>query len=166
MATAPYTGPDRRKSDRAMGWHSTTFGLVLGRLWSLIAYSDTTPTRFMLGLAGACWSLLLFAPGDTFNRPVYRYMALLGPENIWAALWAVYSGLMFWRVFSSSKKPTWSIVVNTLGMMLYWCTTVSIYLTLTYPLPAALAVDVVLSLSAAWVLIRTNINPEGGWRRD
>lgn len=165
MSVSLYNGPERRKTARC-GWRSSTFGLVLGRLWSLIAYSDTTPTRFSLAMSSAVWAVMLFLPGDTFERPVYRYMALLGPEWLWGFLWALYSVLMFWRVFSSTKRSRWAIVTNILGMMLYWCTTVAVYLTLTYPVPAALAVDIVMSLCAAWVLIRTNVNPEGGWRRD
>lgn len=164
MATT-YDGPERRMHTR-VGWRSGTAGMILGRLWSLIAYSDTTPTRFMLAGAGMMWGFFLFLPGATFDRPVYRYMAMLAGETHWAALWLTYSLLMWWRIFSASNAHLWSLVINILGAMLYTTTSVSIYLTLTYPFPAAIATELILALAAGWVLVRTNINPEGGWRRD
>lgn len=163
-----YTGPERRMTPR-IGWRSSSLGIFLGRLWSLVAYSDTTPTRFLLALAGAAWALFLFAPGDTFTRPVYRYMAIVAGDNAeakWAVLWALYSIGMFCRVFSSTQRPRLSLAIHVLGMLLYWGTTVSIYFTLTFPLPAALATDIILSVAAGWVLVRTGVNSEGGWRRD
>lgn len=160
-----YSGPERRQTHR-FGWRSTTLGLILGRLWSLVAYSDTTPTRFLLALSGTLWGIFLLLPGDTFDRPVYAYMHMLANENIWALIWLTYSMGMWWRLFSSTNQPKWSLFFHILGAMLYSTTSVSIYLTLITPFPAAISTELALAIAAGWVLVRTNINSEGGWRRD
>lgn len=143
------------------------------RLWSLIAYSDTTPTRFMLAMSASFWSIFLFLPGDTMTRPVYRYMADLAswlgadnPEMAWASLWAIHAAGMWWRVFSSRPRPIAAFCINSLGVLLFSGAAFSIYRTLTYPVPAAIAPDLVLAAAAFWVLVRTHVNSERGWRND
>lgn len=163
-----YSGHERRKHSRT-DWRGTRTGKFIGRLWSLIAYSDTTPTRFMIALAATCWALLLLYPGDTFDRPVYRYMReVVGDyaEAKWCIAWAIHASGMWWRVFSSTPRPRWSLAIHTLGVLLFTSSSISIFLTLTSPLPAAIAPDIVLSLAAFWVLVRTHINSERGWRND
>jgi hypothetical protein len=166
--TTTYNGPDRRKSPRANPKPSAG-AVIIYRLWALIAYSDTTPTRFMLALAATGWALLLIWPGDTFERPVYRFMKMIGGDNAeakWCIAWAAHAGGMWWRIFSSVPRPGWALAVHTLGVILFTSSAISIFLTLTYPLPAAVAPDFVLALAAFWVLVRTHVNNERGWRND
>lgn len=142
---------------------------VLWRLWSLVAYSDTTPTRFMLAFAASLWAMLLYLPGDTFSRPVYRLMAELAGENAelkWAALWTVHAVGMWWRVVAKKPRPYIAFCINSLGVLLFSGAAYSIFFTLTFPLPAAIAPDIVLALAAFWVMVRTSVNSEQGWRGD
>lgn len=139
------------------------------RLWSLIAYSDTTPTRFMLALAATSWCILLAVPGDTFDRPVYKYMALVAGDHAeakWCIFWGLHSAGMWWRTFSARPSLYWALAINSLGLALFGSAAISILTALTYPLPAAVAADFVMAAAAFWVLVRTHINSEHGWRID
>jgi hypothetical protein len=163
-----YAGPERRTVPR-QPVSVSAWALFAHRFWSLVAYSDTTPTRFMLALAATGWALLLIWPGDTFERPVYRFMKMIGGDNAeakWCIAWAAHAGGMWWRIFSSVPRPGWALAVHTLGVILFTSSAISIFLTLTYPLPAAVAPDFVLALAAFWVLVRTHVNNERGWRND
>jgi hypothetical protein len=155
---------ERRAHSRPV--HQSKATTFFARIWSLVAYSDTTPTRFMLAIAASSWSLMLALPGDTFERPVYRYMALVGPEWAWAWLWGFHAAGMWWRTFSDKPRPIAALLINMLGVMLFTSSAISIFLSLTYPLPAAVAADVVFALAAFWVLIRTHVNNASGWRID
>ena len=144
----------------------TTF---LRRLWSLIAYSDTTPTRFMLALTASTWAFLLAWPGDTFDRPVYRYMLAIAGDHAeikWCVLWAIHATGMWWRIFSGRPRPYWALAIHSLGVILFSCAAIAIFLTLTHPLPAAAAPDFIMAIASFWVLVRTHINSEPGWRND
>lgn len=163
-----YPGSERRSVPRAP-WKDSAWGVVLVRLWALIAYSDTTPTRFMLALSASAWAIMLAWPGNTFERPAYRYMADLGgqyAEAKWCLLWALHATGMWWRLFTATPRPMWSLIIHSLGLLLFSTSAIAIFLTLTYPIPAAIASDIAMALAAAWVLVRTHINSEPGWRND
>jgi hypothetical protein len=146
--------------------HGQTF---LARVMSLILYSDTTPTRFLLAFAASAWAVLLFMPGDTMSRPVYRLMAEAvgsNAETKWAILWTIHAAGMWWRTFSSVPRPWMALAIHSLGVLLFCGSCISIYATLPYPVPAAIASDFVFAVASFWVLVRTSINSEHGWRVD
>lgn len=162
-----HLGIDRRQSSRPSRWKGSRCGILLTRIWSLIAYSDTTPTRAMLAMAALLWAVMLAYPGDTFTRPVYRYMAEVAGTNAelkWTIAWAIYGALLMVTIFSSKPRPWWALVVNSMGVMLTSSSVISVFLTLTTPLPASIAPDIVMAAAAAWVLVRTHVNSEEGWR--
>lgn len=168
MATTPYIGPERRKHVR-LGWRRGKLGIFLGRLWALIAYSDTTPVRFMLAMAATLWAFFLFLPGNTFDRPVYRYMVVVAGEDAelkWGLLWSLHACVMWWRIFATDYRPVTSLLINILGVILFTSSTIAILVTMTYPFPAAIATEMSCAFASAWVLVRTHINSEKGWRRD
>ena len=158
---------ERRRRQRAE--NETWYCRIFWRAWSLVAYSDTTPTKFMLAIAATCWAVLLYWPGDTFTRPVYKYMAEVAgadAELKWAALWTIHAAGMWWRTFANKPRPYIAFCVNSLGVLLFSGAAYSIFFTLTYPIPAAIAPDIVLALAAFWVMLRTSVNSEDGWRGD
>lgn len=135
----------------------------------MVAHSDTTPTRFMLALCATIWALMLLAPGDTFDRPVYRYMAQVAgnhAEEKWTALFSLYAAGLYWRIFSSVSRPKWAFAIHTLGVVLFTSSAVAIMLTRADPLPAAVSSDFVVAMAAFWVLVRTQVNQRDGWRND
>lgn len=140
---------------------------ISNRVFSLLIRSDTTPTRFFLACAALAWAVGLLLPGDTFDRPVYRYMKLFGAdENAWVIAWLTYACLMFWRIFSITPRQIVANAVNLYGLALFSTALLAIFFTKTYPFPAGLAPDFVTCLAAFWVFVRTGINSEKGWRVD
>lgn len=109
---------------------------------------------------------MLWLPGDTFTRPVYRLMAQFATENVWAALWATHAILLLWRTFSCTKRLYLGLAVNVLGVALFCGAAGAIFATLTYPVPAGISPDMTLALAAIWVFIRTGVQGEAGWKRD
>lgn len=164
---------DRRRVDmpincpdqRAHGWR-----LVLRRFWELIAYSDTAPTRFMLASAATFWCALLLLPGDSLNRPVYFYLALIAgdhPDEKWALVWAVYAFPMWWKIFSRPDKARWvPLLLNLYGLAIFSVIPVCFIMERLYPFPVGSGPYITMALAAAWVAVRTHKNPVRGWRGD
>ena len=139
-------------------------------LW-LFLCADTLPIRALLGVTSLLWALALFLPGDTLVRPVYHYMRIVAgdawwSEHVWATAWALHGALLLYRTFADAKGKTFALLLNVFGLMLYFGALVAMFMTRTYPFPAALATDLSLAFAAFWLLIRTSVNSEPGWRSD
>jgi hypothetical protein len=158
-----WDGIERRRALR----HQLTRGEIIWRrlVW-IVLRSDTTSLRFLLAIASLLWSIFLFMPGDTFERPVYRIMARVGSEELWATFWLLHAVGVLWRVFATRKRVFVAYLLNSLGLVMYAGVAVAIYATRTEPFPAAIAPDLTLALIALWVMARTAINSEHGWRAD
>jgi hypothetical protein len=124
----------------------------------------------MLAWIAVCWAVMLALPGDTVpSRPVYAIMAELVGNNAdfkWAAAWAVAAVGMFWRVFATQTRPFVALLINSYYFMLYAVVLTAVFLTRPFPLPAAMAADLVCLFASGWVLVRTHVNSGAGWRRD
>lgn len=156
---------DRRRPPR-VGWRGTWFGEIVGRLWYLIAYSNTTQTRFFLALTASFWAGMLAIPGDSFSRPQFGYMRAIAPEGAWMLAFVIYAGATYWRVFADTPRPMAGFVVNGLGLVLFAAVAVSIGTLPITPVPAGAAAHFTIALAALWVFVRTNINSPKGWRND
>lgn len=166
--TELYTGPERRRHARD-GAEPRYVAILVRRLWSLIAFSDTTPTRFLLGLCATSWAGGLLLPGQSLDREAYHYFAaMLGAhaDQKFAAVWAVYAALTFWRIFSPVPRPAIALAINIAGAMLFASVPLEVYVVRSYPFPIGIAPHIVVAWAAAWVAVRTNINPARGWRAD
>lgn len=164
---------DKRKADVPIDFNDRRrrgIPLIAHRLWEFIAYSDTTPTKGLLALTATFWAALLLLPGDSLNRPVYFYLALVAgdhPDEKWAAAWLLYALPMWWRVFSAPRRHVWfAMVLNIYGLGLFATIPVCFFMQRLYPFPVGSGPYVALALAAAWVLVRTNNNPFRGWRGD
>lgn len=162
-----YSGVERRRRQRA-GWCNTWSGRLVGRLWWLIAYSDTTQTRFFLAVAATLWALALALPGDSFSRPTFAYMQAIAPECVWMAGFALYSGIGFWRVFATRAVPCVAFLANVYGLCVFSAVAFCVVTVggQDHPFPAGGAAHCAVALAAAWVLVRTNVNSPQGWRHD
>ena len=165
-----YTGPERRQQDRKGSPRLTPVRVLLRRLWSLIAYSDTTPVRAILAVAAALWAILLFMPGETIAvRPVYRTLAELTGTNAdlkWACAWTLLACCLTWRLFSAQRRAGWALTINVFASVMFSVTPLSILWQQPYPIPAGIAPEVAMALAAYWATVRTNINTVHGWRGD
>lgn len=140
---------------------------LLRRAWSIIAYSDTTQTRFFLALTAAMWTVALLLPGDSFTRATFTYMAAMSGDHAeikWTTAFGVYSMLAFWRVFSSVRHKWISIIINAIGVALYSTVAFSVVTLPGIPFPAGAAAHCSIALAALWVMIRTQVNSIPGWR--
>lgn len=152
-----------------VGWRASWLGCLAGRVWYLVAFSDTTQTRLFLVMAAALWVIALAIPGDSFTRPTFAYMsAIVGPhaEMKWLAAFAIYALTGAWRIFSSAPGRVSSLVINALGVALFSAVAFSVATLPGVPFPAGSAAHVAIALAAMWVLVRTHVNSPTGWRHD
>lgn len=136
------------------------------RMVELLVYSETTSVRAALILNALWWTVLLLLPGNTFERPVYRYMGAIASEDAWASLFTAYAVMATHRLVSEKDSPTMALVVNVVGCLLFGSTCTAIWCSVPYPVPAGLAPDITMALASFWVLMRTGLNGVPGWRHD
>lgn len=141
------------------------------KLFQLVAYSDTTPTRFFLALTATMWCVTLALPGDTFLYPVYYAMVAVAlgsahAERVWSGLWGILAVGMWWRTFSSTPAPRAAIAINVLSVGLFSVSTYSVFAHRLWPFPAMMVPGLACVVASAWVLVRTHVNSEDGWRID
>jgi hypothetical protein len=160
------TDPTERRHKPRTGWRASWFGEVSGRLWYLVAYSDTTQTRFFLCITAMLWAAALALPGDSFSRPQFAYMRALASEGVWMLAFVLYAGAIFWRVFSDRRRQRIAMIVNAVGVTLFSSVAFSISTLPISPIPAGAAAHWAIALAALWVFVRTNINGWNGWRHD
>jgi hypothetical protein len=125
----------------------------LDRFGEVIFDSDMVGVRCVLAMAEFVWAVTLLWPGETFGRPTYHLMAMVGREEWWGFLflltaWTQWQIVMlgefhsrFARVFAGWNAFLWVFV----------CT--SMYFSV-YPPPAAISGESALALAASWILIR------------
>jgi hypothetical protein len=134
------------------------------KLCSLVLDSDTTVPRVLLAGIALIWAIGLALPGDTFDRPVYRYMAMIASEQAWAICWSVYGVALLYRTFSERNAFKTDLALNFFGLIIYSTTLASIIATRIWPFPAGVGPDVGCAMLAFWVFTRTHVNSLGGWR--
>ena len=122
--------------------------------------SDLIATRLALFLAEALWAIMLFWPGDTFDRPTYSEMGKLAPELVWATAFGISAVLQICIViYQQCAKPlahafaAWNAAL--------WCASVALMLKGVYPPPAAIGGEVSMAVSALWIAIRPAILHRG-----
>ncbi len=87
-----------------------------------LAYNSTTGARLILFLSALGWAVSLGWPGDTFDRPIYRIMASIMPEEMWAVAFAIYAGLLLVPYKRTALRWLLAISIHCFGVML-WSTT-------------------------------------------
>ena len=122
--------------------------------------SDLIATRLALFMAEALWAVMLFWPGDTFDRPTYSEMAKLAPELVWAAAFGISAVLQICIVIYQQCDRTWAHTFAACNAVL-WCASVGLILVGVYPPPAAIGGEVALAVSALWIAIRPAILQKG-----
>jgi hypothetical protein len=136
------------------------------RMIDLVIYTDTTGVRFLLAITALSWALFLIWPSDTFQRPVYSIMAFIAPQEYWAACFAAYGFSALWRVLSEIPRHYCALAINIIGVSLYGGVAMSVWFAMPYPIPAAIAPDLMLALASFWLLMRSGLNSLPGWRND
>lgn len=115
--------------------------------------SDMTNTRLTLAFAEILWSIMLFWPGETFDRPTYLAMARIMSETSWGFVFLISAILQIRIVVLSQQNRDWAKVFANWNAVL-WVTVVGSALFSVYPPPAAMAGEIALACAAVWIWLR------------
>jgi len=115
--------------------------------------SDLIASRLTLFLAEALWALMLFWPGETFDRPTYSAMSHVFSEEAWAFVFAFSAITQLSIVLMEDYHSRFARYFAGWNALL-WCYTVVGMLISVYPPPAAIGGEIALSVLALWIFVR------------
>lgn len=115
--------------------------------------SDLIATRLCLFLAEALWAIMLFWPGDTFDRPTYSEMGKVASELWWACAFGISAVLQLSIVIYAQCQALWARAFAVWNALL-WGISVGLMLAGVYPPPAAIGGEAALAVSAVWIAVR------------
>ena len=118
--------------------------------------SDLTSTRLTLAFAEILWAIMLFWPGETFDRPTYLAMARIMSETSWGFVFLISAFLQTKIVVLSQQNRDWAKVFANWNAVL-WVTVVGSALFSVYPPPAAMAGEITLACAAVWIWLRPSL---------
>jgi len=116
-------------------------------------YSDLKDTRLTLAMAEFMWAIMLFWPGDTFERPTYAHMAAIMAEEWWGIVFLISSFIQVYIVVKEQTNKTWAWYFAGWNFC-FWGFTVWSMLASVYPPPAAIGGEIALALAAFWIWLR------------
>ncbi len=145
---------DRRTQVRVTVWSRIkTVGRVV--FWN----ADTLTVRLIMANASIVWCISLLVDPHTFNRPVYALMRTYGDEHQWAAVFLLHGLGVYWRLFDVKSRPTWALLINSLGLGVWLLSTVALNLAVNN-INASTSLEWILCLASAWALYRTGLKGE------
>ena len=118
--------------------------------------SDLEATRLMLSWGALFWALMLFWPGNTFDRPTYTIMGHYAPEWTWASLFLVQGLVMMYSLLCGYKSRVTLVADAVLGCLL-WTVSCMCMLASVYPPPAAISAEICASVASWWILVRYHL---------
>ena len=122
--------------------------------------SDLIATRLALFIAEALWAVMLFWPGDTFERPTYSAMGVVAPELVWACAFGISAVLQISIVVYQQCSRPWAHLFAAWNAAL-WLAAVVLMIAGVYPPPAAIGGEIALTVSAVWIAVRPAILQKG-----
>lgn len=126
---------------------------IVPNLSRAIFDSDFVATRLILAVAELLWAIMLFWPGDTFDRPTYSLIANIASETTWAFIFLISSVLQASIVMFYQYGKPWAQVFANWNAVL-WVFIVGSAMASVYPPPAAMGGEVALALAAVWVWLK------------
>lgn len=143
----------------------------------MLYQTGTLVGRVILGCGSCLWSILFALDGfNTFSKApgFYDAMALVAPEQMWAAWFAIHGVMTLWLCgllvkgeHDAPRQLAWTWFASTLGVVLWigemTLTTVSTSqgaIGITVRVAPASAGELILSLLALHIFIRTNKGPQ------
>ena len=121
--------------------------------------SDFVATRLILAVAELLWAMMLFWPGDTFDRPTYTALANVASETVWAFIFLTSGVLQSCVVMYNKYGKPWAQVFANWNAVL-WVFVVSASITSVHPPPAAMGGEIALAMAAVCVWLRPLIMRE------
>lgn len=101
------------------------------RLWATVMWiqvrrtmlhSDDAKIRWLMALSSLGWSLVLWMPWDTFDRPAYTLMRW-APEWLWGLAFFLHGAGAIWRILDPVKRVRWAQWINGLGFGVWFLST-------------------------------------------
>ena len=129
---------------------------LLRRYAHLLLNADMQSTRVILAWGAILWSLMLFWPGDTFDRPTYTIMGHIASEEVWATAFGVQGVVMLWSLLYGYRNRITLMIDAVLGCLL-WSTSCLCMLASVYPPPAAISAEITSAVASWWFLVRYSL---------
>jgi len=124
---------------------------ALTRIFALRSALIKNPFALASILSGYLWGIALLLPGDTLERPTYRYMREVAPEYLWTLLFISVASLQLWRVFRLTTPRTFAYeLVLKIAACVMWTFVGTACLASQWPLAAAMADTLVVSVFS-WI---------------
>ena len=126
------------------------------RLLYLLIVKDTEHIRFFLSVSSLIWAIQLLFAQNTFGRPSYYYMNLIGNEMAWGMMHLFLSAITFFGMLNGINNM-WLRKVEP-GLAFFVWTTSAVCMTLAdFPYSAALSTHIVSALMSWWLLVRIEV---------
>ena len=123
--------------------------------------SDLVASRLTLALGEFAWVVMLFWPGNTFDRPTYTYMSLVASETAWGIVFLLSCITQLTVVLSGDFNSKFSRYFSGWNAVLWMFVGIVSPLLSVYPPPAAMGGEMALAFSAMWIWARPYFLAEG-----
>lgn len=115
--------------------------------------TDLIASRMILSAAEMFWAIMLFWPGNSFDRPTYSVMAVCFPETVWAIMFLLMGLMQISIVITEEFHSTFARTFAALNAIFWTFVVVSMLLSVSPP-PAAIGGEVALAMAAIWIFVR------------
>jgi hypothetical protein len=128
----------------------------VAQLRGLYRYGDTRVATIASIMSAYLWAGCLAWPGDTLDRPTYRHMAEVMPEDWhWSALFVTVGSLQLWRLYvkTTRKAIPFEYALKAIALSMWTFVGLACMFSI-YPPPAAMSDTLVIAVLCWWDFIR------------
>jgi len=140
-------------SDVVLNKETPMYKTILPNISRAMFDTDLTNTRITLAFAEFLWAVMLFWPGDTFNRPTYFMMSNVMSEITWGFVFLASSMVQLYIALFNHQNRDWAKVFANWNAVL-WVFVVGAAMLSVSPPPAAMAGEISLACAAFWIWFR------------
>jgi len=140
-------------SDVVLNKETPMYKTILPNISRAMFDTDLTNTRITLAFAEFLWAVMLFWPGDTFNRPTYFMMSNVMSEITWGFVFLASSMVQLYIALFNHQNRDWAKVFANWNAVL-WVFVVGAAMLSVSPPPAAMAGEISLACAALWIWFR------------
>ena len=140
-------------SDTVLNTEMPMYKTILPNISRAMFDTDLTNTRMTLAFAEFLWAVMLFWPGDTFNRPTYFMMSNVMSEITWGFVFLASSMVQLYVALFNHQNRDWAKVFANWNAVLWVFVGGAAMLSVSPP-PAAMAGEISLACAAFWIWFR------------
>lgn len=131
----------------------TTYDKLVAAFSRAMFDTHMVSARIMLGLSELVWAILLWWPGESFDRPSYKVMSYVMPEDCWGWIFLLTCFMQFSIITKGEFHSREARNFAAFNAVLWVFVAVSIICSV-YPPPAAISGEIVLAITASWIWFR------------